>query len=189
MLPTPDAKPPISLRLSLTLLGVILLAILGGATFLIPFAMKFHAYQVSSSSMAPTLYSGDHIFANQSYYTGHSIADGDLVIFRHGETFLIKRVSALPGESIEGRDGVIYRNGVALVEPYATFSKESPMPEIETFPVRKIAQDEIFVTGDARDMSLDSRSQEYGPVHIIDVVGRVSCVYLSSHSGQTGRRF
>jgi signal peptidase I len=189
MIPNSDAKPPVSLLLSLSLLGIFLIVFLGGAAFLIPFAMKFHAYQVSSNSMAPTLYAGDHIFANQAYYAQHSIADGDLVVFRREDRLLIKRVSAIPGEIIEGRVGVLYRNDVALGEPYASFSKDSPLPEIENFSARKIAADEIFVTGDSRDMSLDSRSQEFGPVHMIDVVGRVSYVYLSSHSGQTGRRF
>jgi signal peptidase I len=167
-------------------LGVVLLVAA------VPLAIKlgaFYPYRISSESMAPTLYAGDKIFANQGYYAHHQLADGDIVVFRHGDVILAKRVSALPGETIEGRGDKFIRNGVALVEPYAVYSKENPIPEIDTFAPRKVHEGEIFVTGDSRDASLDSRSAEFGTVQISDVLGRVSMVYMSSHRGQAGRKF
>lgn len=158
----------------------------------IPLALKlssYHPYVVSSSSMEPTLYAGDKIFVNQDYYKRHSLVDGDLVVFRHGEFVVIKRISALPGETIEGVEGKLIRNGVALAEPYASFSEDRPIPEIETFASRRIADGELFVTGDSRDASLDSRSADYGPVHFADVIGRVSFIYGSQHPHQAGRSF
>ncbi|MGA8939497.1 MAG: signal peptidase I [Acidobacteriaceae bacterium] len=158
----------------------------------VPLAIKlgsFHSYRISSNSMAPTLYAGDKIFENEDYYTHHKWADGDLVVFRHGNLILAKRVSALPGETIEGKGDKLIRNGVALVEPYAVYSKENPIPEIDTFALRKVPAGEIFVTGDSRDLSLDSRSADFAPVLISNVLGRVSIVYTSSHRGQTGRTF
>ena len=158
----------------------------------VPLAIKlgsFYPYRISSESMAPTLFAGDKIFANQGYYARHKLADGDVVVFRHGDYILAKRISALPGETIEGRDGKLFRDGVALVEPYAVYSKENPIPEVETFAPRTVPSGEIFVTGDSRDASLDSRSAEFGTVNISDVLGRVAMVYGSSHQGQVGRRF
>ena len=148
----------------------------------------FHPYAVSQSSMEPTLYQGDKILVNQDYYSHHAFADGDLLVFRHGDALLIKRISALAGETIEGKDGRVIRNGVQLNEPYAVYSKDNPL-DIETFSSRRIPEGEIFVIGDSRDHSLDSRSAEYGPVRTSDVVGRVAYFYWSSHPHQAGRTF
>jgi signal peptidase I len=137
--------------------------------------------------MEPTLLQGDKIFADQGYYAHHSFAEGDLVVFRHGEIILIKRISALPGEIIEGRNGILFRNGVAVVEPYAHTSIDNPMPELETFPPRQVPQGELFVTGDNRDYSLDSRSQEHGPVYKTDVLGRLNSIYSSSQGNPATR--
>jgi signal peptidase I len=139
----------------------------------------FRPYVVAGISMEPTLYQGDKILVNQDYYARHAPEDGDLVVFRHGDALLIKRISALAGETIEGKNGKLIRNGVELVEPYAENSKDNSL-DIETFPQRQVPEGEIFVTGDSRDHSLDSRTAEYGPVHTRDVVGRVAYVYWHS---------
>jgi signal peptidase I len=140
--------------------------------------MRFRAYSIPSIAMEPTINAGDRLFVDQHYYSHHRIADGDLVAFRHNEFILIKRVTALAGETIEGRDGVLLRNGVAVNEPYAQHSSE-PLPQLETFPPLVVPEGEIFVTGDNRDHSLDSRSDEFGIVHPSDVMGRASFVYWS----------
>jgi signal peptidase I len=139
--------------------------------------------------MVPTLYPGDKIFVNGNYYKHHALADGDLVVFHHNGYIIVKRLSALPGETIEGRDGKLIRNNVLVDEPYVMFSKDNPMPDLETFGSRRMPVGEIFVTGDSRDASLDSRSTEFGPVYLSDVIGRVSLIYFSSHKGQFGRTF
>jgi signal peptidase I len=148
----------------------------------------FRAYKIASESMSPTIYVGDAIMVDEHYYAHHDMRDGDLVAFQHGDFVIVKRVSALPGETIEGRHGTLYKNGGALTEPYATYDKDSPIDEIETFPLRTIPAGEIFVTGDARDHSLDSRSEEFGHVATSDVVAKVCFIYGSKHD-QTGRVF
>jgi signal peptidase I len=170
----------------LWIVGVCGLLILG--TFAAIRLSRFHAYVVSQGSMEPTLYRGDRFFVNQDYYNHHALADGDLVALRHGDALVVKRISAIAGETIEGRDGRLIRNGVPLTEPYAAYDKDNSL-DVETFSSRRVPTGEIFVTGDARDRSLDSRSAEYGPVHTEDVVGRVLYVYWSSHANQRGRRF
>jgi len=150
---------------------------------------NLHMYKIPSASMEPTIDEGDRIAVDETYYVHHTIADGDLVTFRHGENMLVKRVVALAGDTIEGRDGVLFRNGAALREPYALFSPNNPIPEIETFESRKIPVGQIFVAGDNRDKSLDSRATEFGPVFLKDVVGKVKFIYYSRHAGQIGRGF
>jgi signal peptidase I len=149
---------------------------------------KFRPYVVSQGSMEPTLYRGDRIFVNEEYYDHHVVADGDVVVLRHGDALVVKRILALPGETIEGRDGSLIRNGIPLVEPYVAYDKDNSL-DIETFSSRRVPENEIFVAGDSRDHSFDSRSADYGPVRTEDVVGRVAYVYWSSHAHQRGRSF
>ena len=144
-----------------------------------------HAYTIVSSSMEPTLYEGDKVLADESYYLNHPIADGDLVVFRHNDLVLIKRVSALAGETIEGKDGLLLRNGQALTEAYAHHSGD-PSPEMQTFTARTVPAGEVFVTGDNRDLSLDSRLAEFGIVHTSDVLGTITYIQSSKH-GPGGR--
>jgi signal peptidase I len=147
----------------------------------------FHAYSISSTSMQPTFYAGDKLFVDESYDSSHAVSDGDIIVFRHNGNVLIKRVTAMAGETIEGKNGLLLRNGVALDEPYAHHSDEPPA-ELQTFAARVVPADELFVTGDNRDFSLDSRLSEFGNVHLSDVMGKPAFIYSSSH-GQTGRTF
>jgi len=163
------------------------------AIITIPSAFKqltqTHAFRLSSDSMQPTLYSGDLITVDKSYYSKHSVSDGDIIAFRHGDYILAKRVSAVGGETIEGKDGKLIRNGIVLEEPYLK-SPDEPVDSSEaTFSARRIPEGEIFVTGDWRSRSLDSRYPDFAPVHTSDVVGKVVYVYSSSHPGQQGRKF
>src|SRR6202011_700092 len=86
----------------------------------------FQAFYIPSESMEPTLKPGDRVLVNKLSYDFHSIRRGDIVVFKRppGEAGdpaikdLIKRVIALPGESIEQRDGNVFINGRQLKEPY-----------------------------------------------------------------------
>lgn len=155
-----------------------------GLTYLI----RFRPYRVDGNSMAPTFSSGDKIFADETYYSHHPVADGDLVVFRHGDLTLIKRVTATAGETIEIRNWVLLRNGHTLNEPYLQ-NPSDPQPEFRTFAPKVIPPDELFVSGDNRDFSFDSRmGGQFGSVKTSDVIGKATYVYWSEH-GQTGRKF
>jgi signal peptidase I len=149
--------------------------------------LPFRTFKISSGSMEPTLYAGDVIYVDQRYYKSHTVADGDLIVFHHEDYILIKRVSALPGETIEGHDNFLYRNGTAFAEPYAHYDSANPIRQ-DTFAAVKVPAGQLFVTGDNRDQSLDSRTDDFGPVLTADVVGRAESVYQSTHAGQTGRK-
>jgi signal peptidase I len=149
----------------------------------------WHTYSISSAAMEPTVYNGDHVVVDTVYYENHPIQDGDIVAFAKNEYVLLKRVSAVGGETVEGKDDRLVRNGILLDEPYITISESYPATPEATFPSRTIKAGTVFVTGDNRRLSLDSRSDDYGDVSTADVVGKLIFIYGSSHAGQFGRRF
>jgi signal peptidase I len=135
----------------------------------------FQAFYIPSVSMEPTLDVGDRVLVNKQSYEGplsHPINRGDLVVFEKPESEgssevqdLIKRVIGLPGETVTVRDNTVYIDGRPLDEPY--------LPEgtfTDTFDGEPIPEGHIFVMGDNRTDSRDSRF--FGPVPIDDVVGR-----------------
>jgi len=158
-------------------ISLIVLILFGGCSHI----GSIHGYTIASKSMEPTIYEGDKITTDESYYSNHSIADGDLVVFRHNGFMLVKRVSAVAGETIEGKDGILIRNGYALSESYAHHSGD-PSSDMQTFSSRTIPKGEVFVTGDDRDSSLDSRLSEFGVVRTSDVLGIATYVMSSKHS-------
>ena len=147
------------------LVGALLVALLV-KTFLL------QAFYIPSASMEPTLKIGDRVLVNKLSYDFHDVNRGDVVVFRSppGEgnpdiKDLIKRVIALPNETVEGHDGRVFINGDALREPY--------LPEGMTtsaFPAQKIPPGHVWVMGDNRSNSKDSRV--FGPINDDLVVGR-----------------
>ena len=182
------------------LIGV---GILIGACILVSIAFMPRAYRtfrqtrifrMAGESMEPTLYEGDRVAVDTTYYPDHPIADGDIIVFHHGNVVLAKRVSAIAGETIAAKDGKLVRNGVPLAEPYLKSSDEPPVAtgpafDEENFASRLVPPDQVFVTGDWRSRSLDSRASEYAPVRTTDIIGKVIYIYFSSHPGQQGRHF
>ena len=122
--------------------------------------------------MEPTLKVGDRVLVNKLSYDFHDVNRGDVVVFRSppGENNpeikdLIKRVIALPNETVEAHDGRVYINGSPLREPY--------LPEGTTtsqFAPEKIPPGFLWVMGDNRSNSKDSRV--FRPIDEDLVVGR-----------------
>jgi signal peptidase I len=124
--------------------------------------------------MEPTLDVGDRVLVNKLSYDLHDVNRGDVVVFElppdqvgpDGIKDLIKRVVGLPGEVIESRDGVVFIDGHRLDEPYLPENGPTGPPiERQTIP-----EGHVFVLGDNRDNSADSRAR--GPVSIDTIVGR-----------------
>ena len=131
---------------------------------------------VKESSMESTLHENDFLFVNrQAYLTADHPDYGDIIVFQShiqrddgkGEKLLIKRVIGVENDVIDIHDGVVYRNGKALEEPY---TKEGYTEgDISNY---KVSENEVFVMGDNRRVSLDSRSSEVGTVSEDSIVGK-----------------
>ena len=134
------------------------------------------SFSIPSESMATTLTNGDRVLVNKLSYKAHDVHRGDVVVVRRPPSAartspdepedLIKRVIALPGETIEVRDGRVRIDGRELREPY--LRRGTPTEQIDR-PFR-VPDGELFLMGDNRTDSRDSRV--FGPVPEDLVVGR-----------------
>jgi signal peptidase I len=127
---------------------------------------------VEGPSMRPTLISGEWIVVSRLTYKLGSPRRGDVIVFlppTNAQTDdLIKRVIGLPGETVEIRAGSVWIDGKALDESYAV----GP-----TVPDNRwqLGAGQLFVMGDNRQLSLDSRS--FGPISQRNVVGKAWVIY------------
>ena len=151
----------------------------GAWIFIITLGSGFRTYRVSSGSMANAINTGDVILADLHAYKRTHLQRGDVIVFQHGDYTLIKRLIGLPGDSITMTDGKVTVNGGLLSEPYA---KSDPLLDAAPNSIQPltVAPDELFLLGDERDHSLDSRMQEFGHVHLADVRGKVLLVLTSA---------
>ena len=123
--------------------------------FLITFVAQ--AFRVQGTSMEPLLADGERIVVNKFIYRFRAIDRGDVVVFwypRDPSVSFIKRVVALPGDTVEIRSGRLIVNGQRVDESYlpATFR------DSDQFPATEIPKGFYFVLGDHRRSSNDSRS-------------------------------
>jgi len=137
------------------------------------------SFQIPSASMNDTLQEGDRVLVNRLSYRLHDINRGDVIVFDRPDSApaapgdpddLIKRVVGLPGEEIQTIDGVVRVDGQPLHEPYLapgvrTTGLEDPL---------RVPDDEVFVMGDNRGNSSDSRS--IGTIPADSVAGRAFAI-------------
>ena len=192
-----------------------LAAVLVTGLFIITFIVQ--AFEIPSSSMENTLLIGDHVFVNREQFAPSTrwagpllpyrqIHRGDIVVFlspAEPGLYVVKRIMGVPGDHIHLRDGVVYRNGEKLDEPYVIHSgADVPNPYRDNFPavppsdfnnvtpewelmVRQYIQgddlvvpaDSYFGMGDNRDVSYDSRYWGFIPKQ--NVIGRPMFIYWS----------
>jgi signal peptidase I len=152
------------------------------------------AFYIPSESMEPTLRVGDRVLVNKLVYHFHPPRRGDIIVFEEPhpteeshrnavqgfwhwltqglgvasdpERDFIKRVIALPGETIEIKAGQVYINGNKLVEPYLAVNADT-----RDYPPHRVPADNLFVMGDNRTNSNDSRFG-LGDIPFGKVVGR-----------------
>ena len=165
------------------------------------------AFKIPSSSMEDTLLVGDHILVSKFSYgiqvphpamikvfglsvpffetrlkpVWGEIERGDVIVFRFpGDRTkdYIKRVVALPGETIEVRNKRIYINGKPWDDPYGVYKGSlGGGDRADNFGPYTVPEGHVFVMGDNRDRSFDSRF--WGPVDISEIKGRAFIIYFS----------
>lgn len=149
------------------LLGTIYALILVAAAAVLFSTLFFPVLEITGSSMEPTLESGDILVLSKS----RSFKTGDICGFSWNNRTLVKRVIGVPGDWIEiDTDGVVYVNGEALNEPYIP---NKSLGECDmTFPYQ-VPDHCLFVMGDQRENSIDSRNTVIGSVDFDQVIGKV----------------
>lgn len=192
-----------------------LAAVLVTGLFIITFVVQ--AFEIPSASMENTLLIGDHVFVNRIGFAPKSSWAGPLLPYRDPRfrdvfvflspaepgLYVVKRIIGLPGDRIHLRNGVVYRNGVALDEPYLypdeldtndsyrnNFPAVSPTEDPNVYPnwivdlPQYIHGEDIvvppghyFAMGDHRRVSLDSRYWGFVPRE--NIIGRPMFIYWS----------
>lgn len=172
----------------------------------------FQAFKIPSGSMEPSLLVGDHVLVNRfalapaptpaerALLPARAVRRGAIVIFKYPpepDRDLVKRVIGLPGETIELAGTQVLVNGRPIEEPYARFAvtpatSTAEAREVTEVDVRRkygpvtVPAGHVFVLGDNRDNSRDSRYWGYLPLDHIK--GRVLVIYWSFVTDATGAR-
>ena len=155
------------------------------AGILLVFSLLFRVVVVSGPSMNRTLIDGDYILLLNNLFYGEP-KRGDVIVackesYDNGAP-IIKRVIATEGQTvdIDFVEGIVYVDGVALVEPYVN----TPTNQREgiTFPL-VVDEGCIFVMGDNRNISKDSRSNEIGLIDTREILGQALFVFFPGNDG------
>lgn len=134
----------------------------------------YQPVRVEGTSMLPMLEDQDRLFVNKMAYRVGDIHRGDVVVFLyphdHSKSY-IKRVIALPGDTLRIEQGRVYVNGQPVVEGYVPARFEDSRSHPETV----LSAQEYWVMGDHRSISSDSR--DFGPVERPLIYGKAAFVY------------
>ncbi len=143
--------------------------------FLLAFILRSFVLEfvrVDGPSMQNTLQSHEFVMFTKSDFAFDYPDRGAVVVCRYPgrEDYIVKRVVGLPGDTVEIRDKRLYVNGARIDEPYIEY-----LPE-EDFAKTVVPQNSVFVLGDNRTVSHDSRAADVGPLPKDYIIGNVRFV-------------
>jgi signal peptidase I len=160
--------------------------------------LPVRSFRIPSGSMEPAVQVGDHLIADMRAWHRRDPQRGDLVIFRHPENpaiLVLDRVIGLPGERIDLQDKRVYIDGRPIEDRWATHSDSRTYSGSPFYPPLVVARDQfgplvipegaVFVMGDNRDNSRDSRF--LGPIDRSLLIGRPLYIYWSRDRDRIGR--
>ena len=146
-------------------------------------------FWIPSASMVPTLADNDRILVQKAFFSWHDVREGDIVVFTRppldqcGEAppgDLVKRVIALPGQTIYSAGNGIYINGHLLAEPYLPAHDPLGPPIASRQHPYRVPPGEFYVLGDNRADSCDSRY--WGPVQGSSIIGKaILLIWRNNH--------
>jgi signal peptidase I len=176
------------LRWTRSVISTVVIVLVGLLLAVLVRTFAFETFSIPSGSMEPTLGIGDRIVVQKAFFNWHDVHEGEIIVFTHppldncpgpqnGD--LVKRVIALPGQTIYSSGNNIYINGHLLAEPYLP-PNDTLWPSIASrqHPYR-VPQGEFYMLGDNRDDSCDSRY--WGPIKGSTMIGQA--VFQWWHDG------
>ena len=151
---------------------ILYILIIIGLTYLI-ITFVGQRTRVSGSSMETTLHNGDNLIVDKLSYRFRDPKRYDIIVFPYKyeeNTYYIKRIIGMPGETLQIKDGYVYIDGEQLTSDiYGNELIEDPQTAED--PVT-LGEDEYFVMGDNRNHSMDSRDPSVGVLKKSDLMGR-----------------
>ena len=174
-----EGKPRRRAMRALAEVGVIILMTVLVAGLVRTFA--FQPFWIPSASMVPTLAVYDRVLVQKAFFSWHDVREGDIVVFSQppldhcpgppGD--LVKRVIALPGQTIYSSGNVIYVDGRRLAEPYLPPYDPfgPPIPDASRQHPYRVPAGEFYMLGDNRADSCDSRF--WGSIEGSSIIGKV----------------
>lgn len=133
----------------------------------------FRALRFASDAMEPTIAIGDKFVFDKQYYWHHVEDRGVLAVIQRPDGITVKRIIAVGGDTIEGKNRAIFLNGQLQDEPFIQHKlRAGTDPELDTFGPVQVPPGKYFVMGDNRDVSLDSRVNEFGLVDMRSIKGK-----------------
>jgi signal peptidase I len=175
-------RRPSRRALAETAITILVVVLLGGLLR----AFAFQTFWIPTSSMVPTLGVYDRILVQKAFFSWRDVREGDIVVFSHPpldhcggpqEGDLVKRVIALPGQTIYSSGNRIYVNGRLLAEPYLPHPDPlgPPIPGASRQHPYRVPPGEFYLLGDNRAGSCDSRY--WGPIKGSSIIGKVVLVW------------
>lgn len=164
--------------------GAITTAVIGILILAMMLPLIFVSYVVDGESMEPTLHDGNMLMVNKVTYDLKEVDRFDVIVFHMNENEdYVKRVIGLPGDELEYKNDKLYINGKYVEEEYLEPYKQNHDNSLytEDFDLQEITGDQqvpensLFVMGDNRNNSLDSRS--FGFIETDELVGKVDMKY------------
>ncbi len=155
-----------------TILRDILITLAIAVAIFLLLRATLQSYVVLQRCMEPNYQEGDRLLVNKAVYWFREPERGDVIILDppfETEEVYIKRLIAIPGDTVEVKDGAVYINGTAIDESYI---EESPT---YTFPLTEIGEGEYFVLGDNRNNANDSHV--WGTVPRDNIIGKAWLVF------------